>query len=162
MIRFILMFLISSHCYAQSNYEKIGDSNAVVFKTEFGSWTAYHVGLGFRPTHYSTSLDIQFKRSKSRNKVHFKIGTGPPVKFVTRRGKSFSIKASDLDENVWSIDNFRFFSGESGSPVFNSKGEVCGVVLGNYFKGRWHGRASKLEKFFEALEDRNTVYGKIE
>ena len=163
MLRFlVLLLLVSANCFGQSAYEKIGDGEAVVFKTEFGSWTAFHVGPEFNPTHYSMSLDIQFKQSKTRNRLHYKIGSGPPVKFVTRRGKSFSIKASRLSENVWSIDNFRFFSGESGSPVFNERGEVCGIVLGNYFKGRWHGRVARLEKFVEVLRGRNTVYGVFE
>ena len=162
MLRFILFALISCPCFAQSKYEKVGEANAVVFKTEYGSWTALHVGMDFKPTHFSAALDIQFRRSKVRNKIHYKLGKGPPVKFVTRRGKSFSINASELDSNVWSIDNFRFFSGESGSPVFNSKGEVCGVVLGNYFKGRWHGRVAKIEKFVEQLEAKDTVEGILE
>lgn len=160
MFRFVILFsLFAGSCFAQSSYEAIGNSEAVVFKTEFGSWTAFHVGTEFNPTHYSASLDIQFRQSKSRNRLHFKIGSGPPVKFVTRRGKSFSIIASKLSDDVWSIDNFRFFNGESGSPVFNESGEVCGIVLGNYFKGRWHGRVVRLDRFVEVLREKNTVFG---
>ena len=160
MLRFVLFAaLLSSDCLGQSSYEVIGNSEVVVFKTEFGTWTANHAGPEFNPTHFSTSLDVQFRRSKTRNRVHFKIGSGPPVKFVTRRGKSFSIKASKLTENVWSIDNFRFYSGESGSPVFNESGEVCGIVLGNYFKGRWHGRVAKIKSFLNVLNEENTVFG---
>ena len=163
MIRFFLLVaMLSNVAFGQSAFEQIGDSEAVVFKTEFGIWTAKHVGPAFGATHVSSRLDIQFKRTKTRNKVHFKLGDGPPVSFVTRRGKRFSISASELNEDVWSIDNFRFFSGESGSPVFNSKGEVCGIVLGNYFKGRWQGRAVKIQKFARALEAKNTVLGDFE
>ena len=162
MIRMIFLFtLIASQLQAQSAYEQIGENEAVVFKTEFGIWTAKHVGTAFGATHVSSRLDIQFKRTKTRNKVHFKIGDGPPVSFVTRRGKKFSISASELNDDVWSIDNFRFFAGESGSPVFNAKGEVCGIVLGNYYKGRWQGRAAKIQKFAKALEEKSTVYGEI-
>ena len=163
MIRFFILFsLIAVKCLGQSAYERIGDGEAVVFKTEFGSWTAFHAGPEFNPTHYSKSLDIQFRQSKSRNRLHFKIGSGPPVKFVTRRGKSFSIIASELSDEVWSIDNFRFFSGESGSPVFNERGEVCGLVLGNYLKGRWHGRVAKLKRFADMVERKKTIYGVFE
>ena len=163
MLRFLVLFLLlSAQCFGQSSYERIGSGEAVVFKTEFGSWTANHAGPEFHPTHFSSSLDIQFKRSKKRNRIHFKIGNGPPVKFVSRRGKSFSIIASKLTDHVWSIDNFRFFSGESGSPVFNDRGEVCGIVLGNYFKGRWHGRVVKINSFIKVLNDKNTVFGVFE
>jgi len=158
---FFLIAILSKAALGQSSYEQIGDSEAVVFKTEFGVWTALHVGQAFGATHVSSRLDIQFKRTKTRNKVHFEIGDGPPVSFVTRRGKKFSISASELNNDVWSIDNFRFFGGESGSPVFNAKGEVCGIVLGNYYKGRWQGRAAKIQKFAKALEEKSTVYGEI-
>jgi len=158
----IVLLTLSSRCFAQSKFQNIGDGSAVVFQTEFGSWTANHAGHAFRPTHFSATLDIQFRRSKTRNKKHFKIGPGPPVAFVSRRGKRFEITSSDLNEHVWSIDKFSFFAGESGSPVFNKKGEVCGVVLGNYLENGWHGRAAKLSSFIASMENQATIYGVFE
>ena len=43
----MLIALLSGQCLAQSKYEEVGNSSAVVFKTEYGSWTAYHVAVSY-------------------------------------------------------------------------------------------------------------------
>ena len=145
-----IIHILAIQSLAQKRYVTIGDSEAVVFRTSYGMWTANHVGTGFQPSHFSKTQDIQFRLEDNRGRLHYTIGNGHPDHFICRRGRTHLLTYGNLNRHVWSTPGFRFFPGESGSPIFSRDGTVCGIVLGNYFDNKtssWVGRVAKIRGF---------------
>ena len=139
----------------QSKYTVVGSKEAVVFSIRIGTITANHVGSQFNPDVVDKNADIQFKFSDNSNKSYFDLGSQSPDHFIDRRGNWHQLTCSELNTHEWSIDGFRFFAGESGSPIFGKDGKVCGVVLGNYFhqkEKRWFGRVGKIHGTRRAID----------
>lgn len=61
---------------------------------------------------------------------HHAISDQDPAYFVTRRGFRVRLKPLRREARQWIVSE-EFYPGESGSPVFDSNHNVCGVVLGN-------------------------------
>lgn len=147
-ITVLLFSLPRSGILGQSKYTVVGSNEAVVFEIRIGTFTANHVGKEFGPDVVDKNADIQFKFTDNSDRSYFDLGNQLPDHFIDRRGNWHQIKSSDLNAHEWSIDGFRFFPGESGSPIFGKDGKVCGVVLGNYLNQkskRWFGRVGKIQ-----------------
>lgn len=146
---------MQQHSSGQSQYKRFGNGEAVSFKTKMGEWTAFHVGTAFKPTHASRQLDIQFKHSPSSDPMRFTIGDGEPHYFIDRRGNWHKVIVVDDQTDQW-VTNIRFYSGESGSPIFSGSGRVVGIVLGNLLDRKdkkWKGRVGKISRFVSQVPD---------
>jgi len=79
------------------------------------------------------------------------ISFSEPASFTCRRGHNNPVSVIETETYVWLVD-IEFFSGESGSAVYDKDGNVCGIVLGNRLvKERWVGRVARLESFCRML-----------
>lgn len=105
-------------------------SNCCGCFTELGFLTAGHCprtrsGFSFR------GLDTRIFTEQNLDalKVH-RFGSGDPSWFYDRRGNVVRLTLSGSNSRSFFTDQF-FYSGESGSPVFNRVGRIVGVVSGN-------------------------------
>ena len=58
------------------------------------------------------------------------VSTDKPAFYFDRRDYPHKLQVVKNDGHQWLVDT-PFFPGESGSPVLDRRGNVCGVVLGN-------------------------------
>lgn len=137
---------------------KFVNSTCVSWQCEIGSVTAGHClnnkggiyGLVHLP-----SIDVcVLTGSIDAQKKTYSVSIKPPVTFVDRRGIKHDVKSLWSDQSYRYID-LGFHSGESGSPVFDADGDVCGVVIGNRLRdGRWYGMIARLDRLALLVSER--------
>lgn len=91
-----------------------------------------------------SDLDVRITVRK-RYPFELSVGPGKPHHFFDRRGIKHRITTRRTEDLMYLVD-FEFFSGESGLPVFSSRGFVCGVVSGNRVQPSRFGLVSRLDK----------------
>ena len=156
LFRFLISFLaafvpfVSGHC--QTVQIETPSSSASGFVCEYGLVTAFHV-TGFRYDYGFPDLDAAIDSTYASDSS-YETGSGSPSYLLDRRGHKVDTSVLDTDGSQWIVST-RFYSGESGLPVFSDDGKVCGVVLGNRrVGGRWRGRVL----IFEALRKRARMF----
>lgn len=131
---------------------------ATGFITVHGLFTSDHVSAQHATIRFS-DRDIRVDQTQS-SKYGFKFGSGRPCFFYDRRNHKVSISVVSDSEHFY-IVNVRFYSGESGTPVFDKLRRVVGVVSGNDrskdSNGRWLGRVSKFGKNESSFYFRSTA-----
>ena len=116
---------------------------ATGFVTIHGLFTSDHVSAQ-KATLRFESRDVRVDQSQS-SKHGFTFGSGRPSFFYDRRSHKVPVTVIETNENFYIVD-VRFYSGESGTPVFDKLRKVVGVVSGNRRNTRppyqWLGRVS--------------------
>lgn len=112
--------------------------------TELGLVTALHCRPGARFRMYPKSdlaVDPDFR---DPHKKAWPVSNEAPRWYVGRRGGKFPVFVIEERELFWVTQSI-FYSGESGRPLFDKDGKVCGIVSGNVLiNGRWRGHVSRL------------------
>ena len=116
---------------------------ATGFITVHGLFTSDHVSSQSATIRIS-DRDIRVDQTQA-SKYGFRFGTGRPSFFYDRRNHKVSVSVVDTRDKFYIVD-VRFYSGESGTPVFDRLKRVVGVVSGNDRStdpsNRWLGRVS--------------------
>lgn len=140
----VLMLLsLCKGCEAQHLVIKApDDAYACGFRIKTGVLTVAHLeGVG--SVWVDRDLDLRLIESDAGRL--FDIGRGKPKYFRCRRGVKHSLTVLRTEKKQWICDR-EFFPGESGLPVFNSKGQVVGLVLGNRVENVYRGRVCRILK----------------
>lgn len=100
--------------------------------TELGFLTADHCDPTTKHTRFPRlDMAIDFPSRSTTDSV-YRLSTGRPSYFWNRRGQKVAIAAEDSNDREYLTDVL-FFPGESGSPIFDSDGAVCGIAAGNVY-----------------------------
>lgn len=149
---FLCVFFIPRFAFCQTVQIETPSSSASGFVCELGLVTAYHV-TGFRYDYGFPDIDAAIDSTYSSD-VSYQTGDGQPAYFVDRRGHKVEVNSLEAVRSQWTVSS-RFYSGESGLPVFSDDGKVCGVILGNRrVGGVWRGRVL----MFKALRKRALMF----
>ena len=136
-----LLMVMSGCCDAQ--HVVIRSPNGTMacgFRTKVGVVTVEHLRcVGGR----CVNKEYDFRLIDSNVGALHEIGHGEPEYFLCRRGRKHAITGLFTRKTEWICDQV-FFPGESGLPVYNSKGQVVGSVLGNLVGDRYKGRVCRL------------------
>jgi len=118
--------------------------------TEIGVITCRHCGP-FPNAIYVSGFDIAIRKREDKKFCH-QVSGEEPCYFYDRRGTRHKLKTNGRTENYWRTHAV-FFSGESGSGVYDKNDRVCGIVLGNVKIGRrWFGRVLRFDAVFSTID----------
>ena len=139
----IAHLLLASAGLCQTVELENNGQEATGFITVHGLFTSDHVSEQHATIRFS-DRDIRVDRTQS-SKYGFRFGTGRPSFFYDRRNHKVKVSVVDIRDKFYIVD-VRFYSGESGTPVFDRLRRVVGVVSGNDRStdpsNRWLGRVS--------------------
>lgn len=125
------------------------------FRSDIGIITAAHV-IGDHASIRYDDIDLAVIKTDNKGDKH-PLGTGEPNFFYDRRMNTNQVAVIEEEANQW-IVNQEFYPGESGLPVFNNTGQVCGVVLGNAkIGGKWLGRVGILQRLRDRISSREST-----
>ena len=139
----IAHLLLASAGLCQTVELENNGQEATGFITVHGLFTSDHVSAQHATIRFS-DRDIRVDQTQS-SKYGFRFGTGRPSFFYDRRNHKVKVSVVDIRDEFYIVD-VRFYSGESGTPVFDRLRRVVGVVSGNDRStdpsNRWLGRVS--------------------
>lgn len=119
--------------------------------TELGVVTCHHCSMTGKDGVSFPKLDTDIFAIDTVRFCH-RVSGAKPSYFYDRRGTRHRLKAFGKNELYWKTD-LTFFSGESGTGVFDSDDKCCGIVLGNVREqGRWLGRVSRFDVLIESID----------
>ena len=140
----LIACLVSSAALGQTVEIENGGQEAVGFITTHGLFTSDHVSSQ-KATFRFEKRDVRVDQSQA-SKYGFTFGSGRPSFFYDRRNHKVNVAVIDTNDHFYFVD-VRFYSGESGTPVFDRFRKVVGVVSGNDRSAKppyqWLGRVSK-------------------
>ena len=154
----IAHLLLASAGLCQTVELENNGQEATGFITVHGLFTSDHVSAQHATTRFS-DRDVRVDQTQS-SKYGFRFGTGRPSFFYDRRNHKVKVSVVDIRDKFYIVD-VRFYSGESGTPVFDRLRRVVGVVSGNDHStdpsNRWLGRVSIFGKRESDSYFRSTV-----
>lgn len=152
LIAIALACVTLSTCEAQTYIIDSPQESASGFNTSVGFITAGHVTAVNGIFH---DLEYDFKLSNRIEGAKHRLGTGDPDHFFDRRGHKVKLDLIRKQRDRFVVKQ-RFFSGESGLPIFNSRGEVVGLVIGFYEDSK-NGIISRFETLTVPIEATRSI-----
>lgn len=158
-ISVILILSLCEACEGQHVTIRAPDgAYACGFRTKAGLITVAHLeGVG--GVWVNREFDCRLIKNNS-GRLH-EVGEGVPSYFLCRRGRRHSLTIVRTERTQW-VCSKEFFPGESGLPVFGTKGQVVGFVLGNYVARPYKGRVSRIMEIPEFRRSQNLGKKKTE
>lgn len=144
LFRFVMIFFAYLiPCYGQTIPIENDGQEATGFISIHGLVTSDHVSNQSATARFKTR-DVRIDERQS-SVYGFEFGSCRPKFFYDRRSHKVNISVIETRDNFYIVDT-RFYSGESGTPVFDRFRKVVGVVSGNvrntYPPYQWLGRVS--------------------